>query len=78
MRLHPISRAAIVALLLSASPLAAQPKESPIGPPQARELRITVQTPSGSINNDNIEFFKKRVEAATNGALKISVHVRVH
>jgi C4-dicarboxylate-binding protein DctP len=38
-------------------------------------LRITVQTPPGSINNDNLQLFKERVETATEGALKISVHV---
>jgi C4-dicarboxylate-binding protein DctP len=38
-------------------------------------LRITVQTPAGSINNDNLELFKKRVETATGGALKVLVHV---
>jgi len=74
MRLHPISGAAI-ALLLSASTPAAEPKDSPRGPAPPRELRITVQTPPGSINNDNLELFKKRVETATKGALKISVHV---
>jgi C4-dicarboxylate-binding protein DctP len=74
MRLHPIS-GVVVALLLSASSLAAQQKDPPSEPPQARELRITVQTPTGSINNDNLELFRKHVEAATEGALRISVHV---
>jgi C4-dicarboxylate-binding protein DctP len=45
------------------------------GASQPRELRITVQTPKGSINNDNLELFKRRVETATGGALKISIHV---
>jgi TRAP-type C4-dicarboxylate transport system substrate-binding protein len=76
MRLHPISGTAIVAgLLLLSAPLAAQPKESPKGPSQPRELRITVQTPPGSINNDNLELFRKDVEVATEGALKVNVHV---
>lgn len=75
MRLHPISGTAIVALLLSPSALVAEPKDSPAGLSQPRELRITVQTPKGSINNDNLELFRKRVETATKGALKISVHV---
>jgi C4-dicarboxylate-binding protein DctP len=68
MRLRLVS-AAVVALL-SASAVTAEPK-----PSQPRELRITVQTPPKSINNDNLELFKKRVETATDGALKISVHV---
>jgi hypothetical protein len=38
-------------------------------------LRITVQTPPKSINNDNLELFRTRVETATGGALKISIHV---
>ena len=75
MRLHPISGAAIAALLLSPSALVAQPNDPPSGLVQPRELRITVQTPKGSINNDNLELFKRRVETATEGALKISVHV---
>jgi len=74
MHLHPISGAAI-ALLLSALAAAAEPKDSAKGPAPPRELRITVQTPAGSINNDNLDLFKKRVETATGGALKISVHV---
>jgi C4-dicarboxylate-binding protein DctP len=74
MRPHPISGAAI-ALLLLASALAAQPNDSSRPPSQSRELRITVQTPPKSINNDNLELFKKRVETATDGALKISIHV---
>ena len=36
-----------------------------------------MQTPPKSINNDNLELFRKRVETATEGALKISVHVRL-
>lgn len=75
MRSYAISAGTIVALLFSASPLAAQSKESPTGSSQAREWRITVQTPPGSINNDNLELFRKRVETATEGALRISVHV---
>jgi TRAP-type C4-dicarboxylate transport system substrate-binding protein len=75
MRLHPISGAAIVALLLSPSALVAEPKDAQEGLAQPRELRITVQTPKGSINNDNLELFNKRVETATEGALKISIHV---
>src|SRR5262249_53891340 len=73
MRMQPIS-AAVVALLLSASPLAAQSKDAPKSPSQPRELRITVQTPPKSINNDNLELFKTHVETATEGALKISIH----
>src|SRR5262252_879286 len=65
--------AATVALLLSASALAVEPKQPPGTQPM--ELRVTVQTPHGSINNDNLEFFRKRVETATDGALKISIHV---
>jgi C4-dicarboxylate-binding protein DctP len=74
MRLRPISGAVTVALLLSGSALVAEPSgaKNTSGP---RELRITVQTPPGSINNDNLDFFKRRVETATQGALKISVHV---
>jgi C4-dicarboxylate-binding protein DctP len=75
MCLRTTSGAAIVVLVLSASALAAEPKESLKGTSQPKELRITVQTPPGSINNDNLELFKKRVETATDGALKISVHV---
>ena len=74
MCLHRISGAAgaaCIALLLSAFALAEEP--NPRG--QSRELRITVQTPPGSINNDNLELFKKRVETATQGAVKIAVHV---
>jgi C4-dicarboxylate-binding protein DctP len=66
---------AIIASLLSASTLAAEPEAPLEGPSQPRELRITVQTPPKSINNDNLELFKTRVEAATGGALTISVHV---
>jgi C4-dicarboxylate-binding protein DctP len=73
MGLHRISGAAIVALLLSASALASEPNESVRDQP--RELRITVQTPPGSINNDNLERFRRRVEASTEGNLKISIHV---
>jgi len=62
-------------LLLSASTSAAEPKDQPKGPAAPRELRITVQTPAGSINNDNLQLFQKRVETATEGALKISIHV---
>ena len=74
---RPSSAAAVVALplLLSALVLAAEPTGPSEGPHQPRELRITVQTPPGSINNDNLELFKKRVETLTDGALKISVHV---
>jgi C4-dicarboxylate-binding protein DctP len=72
MRLHPIS-AAVVAFLLPASPLGAQPKDAPKTPSQPKELRITVQTPPRSSNNDNLELFKARVETATEGALKISI-----
>jgi C4-dicarboxylate-binding protein DctP len=72
---RPVAGAAIVTLLLSASTLAAEPKDAPRGLTQPRELRITVQTPKGSINNDNLDLFKKRVETATEGALKVSVHV---
>jgi C4-dicarboxylate-binding protein DctP len=72
---RPAAGTAIIALLLSVSTLAAEPKASSEGHSQPRELRITVQTPPKSINNDNLELFKKRVEAATEGALKISVHV---
>ena len=75
MRPRSASAASIVALLLSTSVVAAEPKDSPRAPHQPRELRITVQTPPGSINNDNLELFRKRVETATEGALKISVHV---
>jgi len=75
MRQHAVSGAAIAALLLSASPAAAQPKDAAGTPSPSRELRITVQTPPKSINNDNLELFKKRVETATGGALKISIHV---
>ena len=75
MCLRTTSGAAIVALLLSAPALGAEPKDSLGSTSQPRELRITVQTPPGSINNDNLELFKKRVETATDGALKISVHV---
>jgi len=74
MRLHPIS-AAVVAFLLPAAPLAAQSKDTPHPSTPSRELRITVQTPPKSINNDNLELFKKRVETATDGALRISIHV---
>jgi len=69
------SGAAIVALLLSAPAPAAESTRTSEGLSQPRELRITVQTPPGSINNDNLELFKKRVETSTDGALKISVHV---
>jgi TRAP-type C4-dicarboxylate transport system substrate-binding protein len=75
MRPYAISAAAIVVFLLASSPLVAQSKEPPTGASPAKELRITVQTPPGSINNDNLELFKKRVESATGGTLKISVHV---
>lgn len=75
MHQYAISGVAVVALLLSVSPLAAQPKDTPETHAQSRELRITVQTPPKSINNDNLELFKERVETATEGALKISIHV---
>jgi C4-dicarboxylate-binding protein DctP len=69
-----VSVAGIAVLLLWAPPLAAQPKDA-AGALSPQELRVTVQTPPKSINNDNLEFFKKRVETATSGALKISIHV---
>jgi C4-dicarboxylate-binding protein DctP len=72
MRLHPIS--AVVAFLLSAAPAMGQSNDAPSMPSQPRELRITVQTPPKSMNNDNLELFKTRVETATGGALKISIH----
>jgi C4-dicarboxylate-binding protein DctP len=72
---HAVSGAVAAVWLLSASPLAAQPADAVGAPSASRELRITVQTPPKSINNDNLEFFKKRVEKATEGALKISIHV---
>jgi TRAP-type C4-dicarboxylate transport system substrate-binding protein len=65
MRERAASGAAIVALLLSASVAAAQTKAPSGAPAQPRELRITVQTPPKSINNGNLEFFRKRVETAT-------------
>jgi C4-dicarboxylate-binding protein DctP len=74
MRERAVSGAAIVALLLSVS-AAAQTQAPPGAPAQPRELRITVQTPPKSINNDNLELFRKRVEMATGGTLKISIHV---
>src|SRR5262245_47621743 len=58
---------AIVTLLLSASALAAEPKQPPGTQPM--ELRVTVQTPPGSIHNDDLDLFSKRVETATEGAL---------
>jgi C4-dicarboxylate-binding protein DctP len=71
--LHRISGAAVAALLLWSPVVAAEPTAAPrVGP---RELRITVQTPPGSINNDNLELFARRVATATEGALKIAVHV---
>jgi C4-dicarboxylate-binding protein DctP len=76
MRPYPIS-ATVIAFLLSASALAAEPNDPANAASQPRELRITVQTPKGSINNDNLELFKKRVETATEGALAISIHVRL-
>jgi C4-dicarboxylate-binding protein DctP len=74
MRPYLISAAAIV-FLLSASARAAGPDDPAKAPSPPRELRITVQTPRGSINNDNLELFKKHVETATGGALRISIHV---
>jgi C4-dicarboxylate-binding protein DctP len=76
MRPYPLT-AAVVAFLLPAPGLAADPDRPTSPPSQPRELRITVQTPKGSINNDNLELFKKRVETATEGALRISIHVRL-
>jgi C4-dicarboxylate-binding protein DctP len=64
----------VLVFLLSASPLSAQSQDPPRSPFQSRELRITVQSPPKSINNDNLELFKARVETATRGALKISIH----
>src|SRR5262245_42091676 len=79
MRPQFVSVSAAVASLLAASALSAQPRESTPSPSQPRELRITVQTPPGSINNNNLELFKERVETATKGALKISIfpHARL-
>jgi C4-dicarboxylate-binding protein DctP len=37
------------------------------------ELRVAVQMPPGSTQTNNLVLFKKRVEAASNGALKISI-----
>src|SRR5262245_16098752 len=71
---HAFSGAAIAALLAAASPAAAQMKDAKARV-EPRELRISVQTPPKSINNDNLELFKKRVETATEGALKVSIHV---
>jgi C4-dicarboxylate-binding protein DctP len=75
MCLRTTAGAATVALLLSAPALAAETTRSSDGSPQPKELRITVQTPPGSINNDNLELFKKRIENTTGGALKIAVHI---
>jgi C4-dicarboxylate-binding protein DctP len=63
----------MAALLLSASSLAAEPTRSSKASPQPRELRITVQSPPGSIQNNNLEIFKRRVEEDTGGALKIII-----
>jgi C4-dicarboxylate-binding protein DctP len=73
MRLHQASGAAIVALLLSASALGAEPKEPPKGPSQARELRVTVQLPPASMQTKNLSLFKQHVETLSKGALKISI-----
>jgi C4-dicarboxylate-binding protein DctP len=69
----PASAAAVAALLLSVSALAAEPTGSSEGPPRSRELRITVQSPPGSTQNNNLELFKRRVETDTSGALKITI-----
>lgn len=70
MRLCPISTSAtLVALLLSASALAAEPKE----PYQAKELRVTIQLPPGSMQAKNLSLFKQRVETASQGSLRISI-----
>jgi C4-dicarboxylate-binding protein DctP len=37
------------------------------------ELRIAVQMPPGSIETNNLYFFKERVEAASNGGLRIAI-----
>jgi len=60
-------------LLLSAPVLATEPTGPSDGPPRQRELRITVQSPPGSMQNNNLELFKKRVEGDTKGALKITI-----
>ncbi len=73
MRPCPASAVAVATLLFSVSALAAEPTGSSAGPAQSRELRITVQTPPGSMQNNNLELFKRRVEAETNGALKITI-----
>src|SRR5262245_15978321 len=70
-----VSAAAIAALLLAASPAAAQVKDAAKARVEPRELRTWGQTPPKSINNDNLELFKKRVETATEGALKVSIYV---
>jgi C4-dicarboxylate-binding protein DctP len=63
----------VATLLFSVSALATEPAGSPEGFPRSRELRITVQSPPGSLQNNNLELFKKRVEKDTNGALKITI-----
>ena len=73
MRLHQVSGAAIVALLLSASALAAEPREPPKAPFEARELRVTVQLPPASMQTKNLTLFKQHVETLSKGALKISI-----
>ena len=73
MRLHQVSVAAIVALLLSASALAAEPKEPQKGPSEARELRVTMQLPPASMQTKNLSLFKRHVETLSKGALKISI-----
>jgi C4-dicarboxylate-binding protein DctP len=69
MRLHAISGTTIVALLLSASALAEEPK----GGPQARELRVTIQLPPASMQTKNLSLFKQHVESLSEGNLKISI-----
>jgi C4-dicarboxylate-binding protein DctP len=73
MRLHQVSGAALVALLLSASALAAEPKEAPKGPSEARELRVTMQLPPASMQAKNLSLFKQQVETLSKGALKVSI-----
>ena len=73
MYLRPIWGAAFVALLLSTSALAEEPKEPPKQPSQAKELRVTLQLPPASMQAKNLSLFKQQVETLSKGTLRISI-----
>src|SRR5262249_30790557 len=73
MYLRAIWGATFVALLLSTSALAEEPKEPSKEPSQAKELRVTLQLPPASMQAKNLSLFKQHVETLSKGTLRVSI-----